>query len=546
MAIRKRTGKYWEQRSLERLDEAERTSLKHIQRIYDVYDESQRRTVQSVRRMYSAYYSAKGWDATALKSIAPTGDVNRFLDDMRAAGLDTVLPDNYKGRMTRLELLNAQMWGETKKTALRHGDIETAAHAETIHNAYYRTIFDTSKGIGSTPVFNNLNTQTVNRLLNTKFLGKNYSERIWSNTNVLADQLKSTISTAIATGQPPANTIREIARRFDVSRYEAQRLVQTETNFFENATEIEAYDQMGIEKYVFLATLDKRTSLICREHDGKIYSVKDVVMGGNVPPLHPWCRSTVRPYLGKEYEPKTRIARNTDGKNTYVTNMSYNEWEKLFVHDVSGIVGPAKVAGVAGSIVNTNYGAAYETDSLWGINSDILADTATQAEQLLNAYEPVQKWAKDQGGMIIRAGELQRGTMATTLRAKPVVTLSRAYYQDPAKLSKTIEKGIKVGHAMPAKDYTGYAFNHEFGHVVENYLLRARNTDAAANAVRRDIIGIAKSKFDLSDDEVINLISGYGKQNSREFFGEAFANLHSGKPNKIGRAMEEYLKGALS
>jgi SPP1 gp7 family putative phage head morphogenesis protein len=322
----KRTNAYWQRRSEQRLTAVERASLPYLKQVYSIYDESQRRTVNDIKKMYQTYYRDNGFDTARLKAIAPSGDLLRFQRDMKAAGLLDSLPANYQGRLSRLELLNAQMWGEVKKAALSHNDAETATHARTVLDGYYRSIFDVSKGIGQTPAFTQLNTKTIEKVLTTKFHGENYSQRIWGNTDKLADSLRATLAQAIATGQSQAKTVREVRERFGVNQSNAQRLVQTETNYFENAAEMESFIEMGIEKWRFLATLDGRTSAICREEDGKIYKVGE----GPIPPLHPYCRSTITAVVDG-YEPTERIARDASGKNYYVSGKTnYNDWVQNF------------------------------------------------------------------------------------------------------------------------------------------------------------------------------------------------------------------------
>ena len=64
----------------------------------------------------------------------------------------------------------------------------------------------------------------------------------------------------------------------------AKRLVRTETAYiYEQATK-DAYEECGVEWYEFLATLDGRTSEICRELDGKHFKVRDAMPGKNYPP----------------------------------------------------------------------------------------------------------------------------------------------------------------------------------------------------------------------------------------------------------------------
>jgi len=54
---------------------------------------------------------------------------------------------------------------------------------------------------------------------------------------------------------------------------------------------------MGIEKYEFVAEVDKRTSDICLELNGKIFNIKDAEVGKNLPPCHCFCRSCIVPFV---------------------------------------------------------------------------------------------------------------------------------------------------------------------------------------------------------------------------------------------------------
>lgn len=323
------SDEYWRERAEDRLTEAEKLSVPYLEDIHAVYDDAKIKIVEDIKNLYkNCYKDDEGFDQEKLRVIIPNGDLERFHREMKKAGLSEYLPDNYKARMTRLEYLYADCWAESKKASLKHQQIETKTHRETIKNAYYRTIYDTGVGLKINPAFSKLDNRAVNQVLNTKFLGGNYSERIWKNTDKLADTLKEVIGSAIARGESYSKTARGIRERFGVTQYEATRLVQTETCYFQNQAEIEALKTMGIEKYKFIATLDSRTSDICREHDKKVYNIEDAKAGENLPPLHPNCRSTVSAYLGEEYESAIRIARNENGENEYVDNVPYNEWLK--------------------------------------------------------------------------------------------------------------------------------------------------------------------------------------------------------------------------
>ena len=323
------SDEYWRKRAEDRLDEAERLSVPYLEDIHAVYDDARIKIVEDIKNLYKNYYKDnEGFNQEKLRVIIPNGDLERFHREMKKAGLSEYLPDSYKARMTRLEYLYASCWAESKKASLKHLQIETKSHRETIKNAYYKTIYDTGVGLKINPAFSKLNNRVVNQVLNTKFLSGNYSERIWKNTDKLANTLKEVIGSAIARGESYSKTARRIRERFGVTQYEATRLVQTETCYFQNQAEIEALKMMGIKKYKFIATLDSRTSDICRGHDKKVYNTEDAKAGENLPPLHPNCRSTISAYLGEEYESAIRIARNENGENEYVDNVPYNEWLK--------------------------------------------------------------------------------------------------------------------------------------------------------------------------------------------------------------------------
>lgn len=327
MAFRKRTNAYWQKRAEEQLTLVELQSLAHMKTIDAVYRNAQRYTLAEVKKLYESYYKSQGWDITELQQIAPRGDIRRFQTTVQAAGLGPKLPDGYGFRLTRLQLLEAQLWLAVHQAALAQQTIQGIAHTETIETAYYHSLYTLSKGTGVAPIFSKLDDRTINRILGAQFYGKNYSDRIWSNSAKLANELKGILATATATGQSHTKTARLIRDRYGVKRSEAARLVRTETNHFNTEATMESYKSIGLDEWVYIATLDSRTDDICAEHDGKRYPIGQ----GDLPPLHSECRCTERAYLGKEYEPDTRIMRDPlTGKNRYIGNISFDQWRNLY------------------------------------------------------------------------------------------------------------------------------------------------------------------------------------------------------------------------
>lgn len=322
---------YWQNRAAARFENQEQQSLSYIHRIKNAYTDAEIRTIREIKKLYANYYyNDKTFDKFALQGIEPNGNIARFKAEMERLGLNQYLPENYDFRMTRLEMLNNQIWAELKKAGIEQNNLTANSVINTINNSYNQAIFDTEKHFGSLLTFSKLDSRTVQEILNYKIEGKHFSNRIWTNTDILAEQINSKIATAVAIGQSPEKTIREVRERFDVGRFYAERLVRTESSFYHNSAELRAYQELGVEKYCIIATLDNRTSNICQHKDHKVFKISEAKQGVNFPPFHPLCRTTTAAYFGEEFEPETRIARDPrTGKSYEIPNMSYEQWAKI-------------------------------------------------------------------------------------------------------------------------------------------------------------------------------------------------------------------------
>lgn len=83
--------------------------------------------------------------------------------------------------------------------------------------------------------------------------------------------------------------------------------------------------------------LDLITYKVCREHDKKIFNVKDAEAGVNLPPLHPYCRSTTRAYFYNMKTLQRKVSEPETEKDYLVPgDINYQEWYEKFVVDKYG------------------------------------------------------------------------------------------------------------------------------------------------------------------------------------------------------------------
>ena len=245
-----------------------------------------------------------------------------------AGGPDTLA---YEYRMKRLNVLLAKTEAKMKELYGVNLIGTTEFLKRIIPEAYYHTIFDIAQGAGVEPTFAAVNSRLINKIINEDWSGENYSKRIWKNTDKLAGELRQVLTEAAMTGESIQKTSRKLSDAFGTSNNNARRLIRTETTYATNQAELLAYDELDIDRYEFVATLDTRTSPICQKQDGKIYNVKEAKAGVNLPAMHPNCRSTTIPYF-EEGRPQFRTARDGDGNRIKVpATMKYDEWYKKYV-----------------------------------------------------------------------------------------------------------------------------------------------------------------------------------------------------------------------
>lgn len=202
---------------------------------------------------------------------------------------------------------------------------------ESTKSNYFKTLFDIS--VASEVTVKNLNVLSKAEIVKEfakPWSGKNFSERIWKNRTLLKDTLEEIIIQSAIQGVDTEDAIDKITKKIDVSKKAAATLIHTEQAYFSGLGTKKAYEVMNVQKYIFIATLDFRTSDTCRELDHEIYQVSEAQAGVNYPPMHPRCRSATAPYTGKLEG--TRTARDKDGNEVKVDkSLNYKEWYKQYV-----------------------------------------------------------------------------------------------------------------------------------------------------------------------------------------------------------------------
>ena len=105
----------------------------------------------------------------------------------------------------------------------------------------------------------------------------------------------------------------------------------TESAYFSSAAQKDCFNELGVEKYRIIGTLDTKTCNICGDMDGKVFKMSDYRPGSTAPPFHPWCRCCTAPYFDDMDGVGERYARDAKTGERYKLpkDTTYNEWKAM-------------------------------------------------------------------------------------------------------------------------------------------------------------------------------------------------------------------------
>lgn len=350
-----KAAEYWKRRTvdLEHLLQARTTAtMVEVNRMYAQGIEQLNEQIERILRRYVKNGQISQAYALQLLSAGQTEEERRRLLEQlqqtkepqaRRELIAMLDAPAYADRISRLQALQNAIRAEAVAMGVREERLAKARLTDTLKQAYYRTIFNDQKRNGLYD-FRLISDRRIQAALTHKWSGKNYSDRVWKNNAAFCKRLQRTIEVGCMTGM----TLHDMEERLledcvgadsdSGQRYCASRLIRTEVNHFSNQGFLEGYKAAGITRYRFMATLDLRTSAVCRQLDGKTFLVEEANAGKNLPPMHPFCRSITVPVVSDR--PGTRWARDpVTGKSmTVPADMTYAQWYEKYVEKNGGVI----------------------------------------------------------------------------------------------------------------------------------------------------------------------------------------------------------------
>lgn len=336
--------KYWEMREARNMYKDMQLAEDCAKELSAIYSKAAVYTAKQIEGIFNRFASKHHLtrdEAINLLSEADSRDFEKLLEAYKnktGAQKREVLAEleapAYKNRMKRLDDIDKSINRLINAVASKERDAIDKTMRKVYESSYHHAVYEAARMSGLDLQTGPIDEGALETILKKKWSGQNYSERVWNNTQKVADAIKEELMIGALTGKTEKEMTDSINEQFLSGRNRARRLVRTESSYIHNEAHFQAYKDYGIEEYRFVATLDLRTSQICRERDGSVYRVNDKKIGVNAPPMHPWCRSTTIMNLDDEtMHNLERFARDpvTGERMKVPADETYKEWYQRMV-----------------------------------------------------------------------------------------------------------------------------------------------------------------------------------------------------------------------
>lgn len=346
----RKNSKYWKKR-FETIESAANAYGQDVYRLIEpAFTQAQREIQAEIETWYTRV--AKNNQVSLLeakkllnaKELAEfKWDVKEFIKYGEQNALDPVWMKQLenasaKYHISRLEALDIHTQQAVEKAFGNELDEVDAMARKVYTDDYYHSAYEIQKGLNVAWDVSKVDSRKLERLISKPWAadGKNFSNRIWQSKTSMVNDLHNELVRTCILGKSPDEAIKHMTKyvdsKFSNAKQQAGRLVMTEQAFFASAAQQDCFNELDVEEFEIVATLDSHTSEICQELDGKHFPMNDYQPGSTAPPFHPWCRSTTVPFFDDEWSNGERAARGEDGKTYYVPeSMKYKDWKESFV-----------------------------------------------------------------------------------------------------------------------------------------------------------------------------------------------------------------------
>lgn len=254
----------------------------------------------NIEGFYTRYAEKEGITLSEAMKRADRFDVKKYQQEVKdilekkslsTRELEELRLYNVTMRVNRLEALNKQ--NELALLEMNYGNV-TEAEKELIQ-------FQLEEHRNQAGILGMTTHDSTNRaasIVNSSFLNATYDERIWGHTKALQSTLETLLLRGVTQGTGPLALMSDLRKAFEVTEFEARRLLVTEMARVSADTFKDNLEEYDYSEYVYQA--EPTACEVCSALDGLVFKVKDMSPGVNMYPMHPFCKCFTAPYIDEE------------------------------------------------------------------------------------------------------------------------------------------------------------------------------------------------------------------------------------------------------
>lgn len=471
----KKSSAYWKKRFSDLEYAQNQYGLNTFDQIKPAFDKAERQIQAQIDTWYARYAKNNGITMTEARKQLSAAELKELKWDVQEYikyGQENAMNQQWmkelenasaRFHISRLEALKLRTQNALEVAFGNELDSLDDMTKKLYQSGYYHTCFEIQKGFRIGWEIGQIDERKLQKVISKPWAadGKNFSDRVWQSKTTMVNELHQQMTRIIIQGKAPDEAIKSMTKflqnKTKNAKYQAGRLVMTEQAFISSAAQKDAFNDLDVEEFEIVATLDSHTSEICRKMDGQHFLMKDFELAVTAPPFHVWCRSTTVPYFGDEWgRSGERAARGIEGKTYYVpADMTYSEWKKAMVDGQIGGLKPV----VSDDIIKM--GILSDDSKLGLVHSDAMKTI------LEKAPDPVQKtWNKYADRLDVEEAHSRKGAWCNYTKG---VTLD---IDKVAKGEKTISR-VTYDWEQAKKPY--YTVFHEFGHNISSLMAKDIN-----------------------------------------------------------------------
>lgn len=350
MVKKKKSSAYWKKRFSDLENAQNQYAQSTFHQIEPSFDKAQRQIQAQIEAWYGRYAANNGITMAEARKQLSAAELKELKWDVKEYiqyGQENALNQQWmkelenasaRFHISRLEALKIRTQQALEVAFGNELDSLDSMVKALYQSGYYHTCFEIQKGFNLGWEIGQIDERRLEKVVSRPWAsdGMNFSDRVWKSKTTMVNDLHQELTRTIIQGKSPDEAIRHMTKYLQDkgknAKYQAGRLVMTEQAFISSAAQKDAFNDLDVEEFEIVATLDSRTSEICQEMDGQHFPMKDFEPGVTAPPFHVWCRSTTVPYFDDEWSVGERAARGEDGKTYYVpSDMTYPEWKESLV-----------------------------------------------------------------------------------------------------------------------------------------------------------------------------------------------------------------------